>query len=365
MSTGYLLLTDESSTALFPPERGKLHIVGEHFYTDDNQLWQWRGYSWFLGFLRYCRGEDVTPDLRWLRAHGFNIVRLFGPLPWKETPDYRIEHFAFEKLDPFFDLLEAHGLRSNWSLGHYRDPGLKAYVQRFYDIADWRWSLITERVNEPHVGKTKPHPMKDFTGIDARGVLTSYGFYKEALDGLPGSPKMLDFGTGHWTRDAAWDRKARISQEVQHATGKPWISDEPGKAIEDDFTYPGGKRNPDEFVWHHGIAAIYTAGSTLHTEEGKWGRVPTPGMRQYEIVQAVRDHVWLKIGPEWQEGKYSGSHMSNSPVHFEYNVWAYSSILGNRAISVRVKKAPSEPVNGWSVVERWGPGGSLLTLAKG
>jgi hypothetical protein len=359
----------EPDTGLFLPERGHLRIDGATFRTESGELWQWRGYSWFLGFLRYCRGEDVTPDLRWMRAMGFNIPRIFGPLPWKETPDYRIESFQFDKLSPFLDLLEAHGLRSNWSLGHYRDPGLKAFAQKFYDIAAQHWSVVTERVNEPHVGKTKPDPITDFAGVDRHGVLTSYGYYAEAMDGKEGWPKVLDFGTIHTPRDSAWHRKARMAQEVQHATGKPWISDEPAKIIEVDFDYPGGKNDPQQTpidaVWHAAIAAIYTAGSTVHTEFGKWAKTPPPGSLQQAVVDAVRDHVFLKIGPIWQEGKYKGSHSSGTPVHFERDIWAYSSILReNRAISVRVKAEPSQPENGWQIKERWGPGGSLAILEK-
>src|SRR5688572_24796848 len=103
MSNLQFLLEDDNF--LFPAETGKLKIIGTHFYTEDNQLWQWRGFSWFLGFLRFCRGEDITSDLIWLRKNGFNIVRVFGPLPWNETPDYRYENFDWMKLGPFFQLL--------------------------------------------------------------------------------------------------------------------------------------------------------------------------------------------------------------------------------------------------------------------
>lgn len=352
----------------FPAEAGRLRIAGERFLTEDGQLWSWRGYSWFLGFQRFSRGDDVTPDLRWLRAHGVNIVRIFGPLPWKETPDYRIESFDFDKLDAFLSLLESYGLRSNWSLGHYRHPGLRAFAQRFFDVAGRHWSVVAEYVNEPHVGE-KPDPLKDFAGVDRRGVPSSYGLYAEAIDGEDGWPQVLDFGTIHIPRDSAWHRRARIAQEVQHATGKPWISDEPAKITEPGFQYPGGKndpaKTPAEAVWHAGIAAIYTAGSTLHTETGKWGTVPQPGMLQHTVADAVRDQVWLKISPAWQEGQYSGSHMSTSPVDFIRDIWTYSSIRGNQALSVRASdSAPPQAVRGWRVKERWGPSGSLLLLER-
>lgn len=360
MSTVAHWFFGQSATeALFPPEKGKLHIVGEHFYTEENQLWQWRGYSWFLGYRRFCNGEDVTPDLRWLRAHGFNLVRVFGPLPWKETPDYDYAHFQLDVLGAFFQLLAEHGLRCEFVPGCYRFDGWAAFLQQCYDIAQYHNLVIIERVNEPFVGE-KPDPL---VTVDMHGVISAYGIYPKPKQSYK-DVKVLDYGTVHTPRDAAWHRKARIAQEIQHSKGQPWISDEPAKAIEDDFQYPGGKRNPDEFVWHHGIAGMYCAGSTLHTECGKWGTTPTEGMRQYEIVKAVRDQVFLKIGPEWQAGTYSGSHMGNSPVHFEHNVWAYSSLLDNRAVSVRVKTEPSQAVNGWRISERWGPGNSLAILER-
>lgn len=352
-----------TAEALFPPERGKLHIVGEHFYTEENELWQWRGYSWFLGYRRFCNGEDVTGDLRWLRAHGFNLVRVFGPLNWKETPDYTVEHFQFDVLGAFFDLLAYHGLRCEFVPGCYLFDGWPAFLQKCYDIAAGHWNVLLERVNEPSVGK-KPDPLAK---VDERSVLSAYGIYTPYTGTYP----TLDYSTIHTQRDDAWHRKARHAQEVQHKTGKPCISDEPAKAIEPDFNYPGGKRNPDEFVWHHGVCALWTAGSTLHTEEGKWGRVPVPGMRQYEIVEAVRDDVWLKIGPEWQTGDYAGAHMSKSPVDGKglkingKDIWTYSSVHDDKALAVRCAVHAPQPKPGWTVVDRWAPGGSIVQLKRG
>lgn len=361
------------SAALFPPERGKLHIVGTTFRTEDNALWQWRGYSWFLGFLRYCRGEDVTPDLRWLRAMGFNIVRVFGPLPWKETPDYRVEHFRFDMLDGFFDLLAAHGLRCNWSLGHYDDPWLHAHVQQWYEIASQHWNVVAEGVNEPAVGQ-KPDPEDLLAGVARRGILTSYGKYAGYYDKQPGLDRVLDFGTIHIARDAAWHRKARHAQEIQHETGKPWISDEPAKITEPGFDYPGGKNDvlltPAHMTWHAAICCLWTPGFTFHCEEGKWGRVPQPGMLQHTVAEAVRDHVFLKIDASWQEGAYAGAHMSKSPVDGKglringSDIWTYSSLQTHRALSVRCALSAPQARAGWIEKTRWGPGGSLVELAR-
>ena len=373
-----LLLDSVPNVGIFPPEVGRLHIDGEHFYTENGELWQWRGFSCFLLFLRFCRGEDITPDLRWFRAQGVNIVRVFGPLPWKETPDYRYEHFNWDKLPEFFRLLETWGLRCNWSLFHYvpdidyPNAYLQSFAQAWFDIAQDFPLVVAEGVNEPHVG-TKPDPIDALRGVDRHGVLTSYGYYKEAMDGQPGWPPTLDFGTGHWPRTDAWARKARISQEAQHGTGKPWISDEPAKITEPGFQYPGGKNDPlttpHEAVWHAAICQLWTAGFTLHTEEGKWGRAPQPGMLQQTVADAVRDQVWLKINPLWQMGDYSGSHMGNSPVDDADTpdgdpIWTYSSAHDHKALSVRCYLSEPQAINGWRSVERWGPSYSIVRLER-
>lgn len=379
-----LELLPARSRALFPAEAGRLRIDGTTFRTPDGELWQWRGFSWFLGFLRFCRGEDVTPDLRWLRANGFNIVRVFGPLPWKETPDYRVEDFRYDYLPDFFALLEAHGLRCNWSLAHYEHPDLNRHVQRWYDIAADFWCPVAEVVNEPHndggapsadnpIDRRKPDPILLLDGIRTHGVLTSYGLYKEAYDGKPGWPPVLNFGTVHTPRDSAWHRQARHAQEIQHATSAPWISDEPAKIVEPGFDYPGGKNDPNttpaEMVWHAGVCCLWTPGCTVHTEEGKWGRVPKPGTLQATVVDAVRDFVWLKIDASWQTGEYNHSGNHDSPVD-DVNesdgdpIWTYTSLHDGRALSVRCGLSAPKAENGWRIVDAWGPAKSLVRLER-
>ncbi len=360
--------TTPSGEYPLPDESGRLRVDGETFRHEDGSLFQWRGFSWFLGFLRYCRGEDVTPDLIWMRSMGVNIPRLFGPLPWKETPDYRIESFQFDKLDGFLSLLESYGLRSNWSLGHYRDPGLKAFVQRFYDIAGQHWSVVTEYVNEPTVGSEKPDPLGPDFQVNRRGILAAYGLNAKYYDKEPGLDPVLDFATLHVSRDSAWHRKARHCQEWQHECGKPVISDEPAKLTEPGFSYPGGKNDPNatpaEMTWHAGVCHLWTPGVTVHTEEGKWGRVPTPGMLQHTVCEAVLRDVWLKMDASIQTGSYVGAHFSTSPVEHVQDVWYYSSMHGNRAWTVGCDFSAPQPKPGWTVQDRWGPSGSLLTLTK-
>ena len=62
----------------FPPERGRLRVEGPRFYDANNEIWRWRGATQFLLFARYLNGENITPQLDWLVASGFNVIRVFG-----------------------------------------------------------------------------------------------------------------------------------------------------------------------------------------------------------------------------------------------------------------------------------------------
>src|SRR5688572_29896054 len=190
------LLSAPRGHVLFPTEAGPLYVDGKVFRTQDGELWSWRGFSWFLGFLRYCRGEDVTPDLRWLRAHGFNIVRVFGPLPWIETPDYRVEQFDAQKFDAFLSLLETHGLRCEFVPLCYRfapanDVSVRRFLQSVYDIAAAHWNTIVEVSNEPHVNKIDP--IAAMAGVDRRGVVSAWGLYGSYYAALSVMPSTLDY----------------------------------------------------------------------------------------------------------------------------------------------------------------------------
>lgn len=362
--------TGGQTAGLFPAEFGRWRIQDTRFHTETGELAQWRGYSWFLGFLRHCRGEDVRPDLRWMRAMGINIPRLFGPLPWVETPDYRVENFRWDLLPGFFALVSDHGLRQNWSLCHYKDPGipaLRAFVQRFIDTAE-PYPLVSclEGVNEPHNGQEKPDPKAILDGLNLRGMLAAYGYYPD--DKRPTIPPILHFGTVHLPRDDGWHRKARDAQWLMHETDKIWISDEPAKIAEPGFQGAGVKNDPAttpaEAAWHFGVCDLWTPGGTIHTQHGRNGLVPAPGTLTQTAVESVRDNVWTKLDVHVQLGGYTGSHFSTSPVDHIPMVWSYSSMHGNRAWSVRCAFSAPQAKNGWQVKERWGPSGSFVYLER-
>lgn len=373
MHTGYIILSQGSDDyeALFPPEEGRLTVHGAHFYNQTGELFQWRGYSWFLGFLRFCDGEDITPDLKWFRKMGINIVRIFGPLPWVELNGrYSYQSFDFVKLDAFFALCAKYGIRVNFCVA----PGepsvhLKPYANQFYEVAANHWNVLTELVNEPTHG-LKPDPIKDFQGVNRRGVLAAYGYYPE--DSNPGLPPVLDFATMHTARDSQWHRKARDCQWWQNQCGKPVIDDEPAKIAEPYFSGAGVKNSPEtpqEAAWHFGVAHLWTAGGTVHTQHGRNGLVPALDTLTHTAVESIRDNVWKRIDPTVQTGGYMGSHFSSSPVDGTETssggpVWTYSSVHSAEAWSVRCYPSAPQPKNGWVIVDRWGPSGEFVRLAR-
>lgn len=371
---------------MFPPESGRLRIEGDTFRREDNSLWQWRGFSLFLAYRRMLAGEDIRPDLRKLRAWGVNLIRVFGPLPWAElNGDYTHLTFNRDRLGEFFTLVGEEGLRVEfvpfcylWGTVQER----RAFAQQMFDIAAQHWNVVFEMVNEPKVQASfKPDPKDVLVGVNRHGVLTAYG-YNPPLNAPLDPADVLDFGTIHTPRDSQWFRKARHSQEAQHASGKPFIADEPAKAIEPGnpgdptnaphpgFNYTGGKTNPDEFVWYGTICHLWTPGHTLHTEEGKWGCLPVPGTRQHQITEVVSRDVWAKQPADWQTGSYTGAHLSSSPVDGKdlvidgQDIWTYSSLHPDKALSVRCAVSAPQPKPGWDEVDRWGPGGSVVSLRR-
>ena len=347
-----------------------LHVEGTTLRTASGQLFQWRGYSCFLLYRRFLAGEDIRPDLAVLRSWGINLLRVFGPLDWPQTPDYDYAHFNPDRLGEFFALLASEGFYCEFVIGCYRFGDVaeqRRFAQRVYDIARQYPNVLIEAVNEPSVG-AKPDPIEMLAGVNRYAVLTAYGYYASYYATPSVMPPTLDYGTIHIQRDAAWHRKARHAQEVQHATGKPWISDESAKITEPGFSYPGGKNDPiatpREAAWHFGVCCLWTAGGTVHTEEGKWGRVPTANMLQYTVLERVKRDVWDSIGSGWQTGRYTGSHLSSSPVDHVQDVWTYSSLHDTEALSVRCAVSQAQPRAGWRAVEYWGEGSSFVRLER-
>ena len=365
----------------FPAEEGGLYVEGTTFRRhSDGSLFQWRGKSMFLLVLRHARGEDIRPDLHELRLLGVNVPRIFGALPWAETPDYRVENFPLDAMGQVLELLRVYGLRSEWSLAHYMHSGLYALLVRQLEILSDYPEALVEWVNEPHVGREKPDPQALNQAVGRDGTLAAYGYYGNFYKNGATPDPVLQWGSLHTTRDSSWARKARHIQELQHTWQRPTVGNEPAKIVEPGFSYPGGKndpaKTPNEAIWYHAIAHLWTPGATFHDEEGKWGRVPRPGTLQRQVLEGVRDQVWTRIHAGWQTGEYNHSGNHDSPVDDvdadtdgdgkPDPVWTYTSLhaSANRALSVRAYASEPRAINGWRVVEAWGPGNSIVRLER-
>lgn len=317
----FLLLGGTSTSVAerpFPPERGRLRAEGQRFVTDDNRVWRWRGATQFLLFARYLNGEDISPQLDWLIARGFNVVRVFGEVPSGfdadrmgvsnyERPFERPDFDA--KLHAFFTLLADRGLRCEYTVLTYWDAmnTMRTHVQRVFDIAASHWNVFVEVANEPeHNGIDAVAVMQ---GVHRHGVLAAYGIDpgRAPVDEWKSRIRVLDYGTAH-----DLDRNLEASPTVtkraaamQSAFGVPFVNDEPIGAIDPGHpTYKetgpqtwgnirgGGARtvNRDVFITAAAIAYMYSAGYTYHFQAGLEGRVPNEKQPiQDDVASALRD----------------------------------------------------------------------------
>ena len=318
---GLLLMSGSGTTVQssrpFAAESGRLRVEGGHFRDERGQVWRWRGATQFLLFARYLNGEDITPQLDWLVARGFNIVRVFGEVPagfgadavgvkGYERPFERADFD--QKLHAFFTLLAGRGLRCEYTVLTYWDAlrTMRAHIQRVFDVAASHWNVVVEVANEPEHNQIDAVAVME--GIDRKGVLAAYG-----LDPARAQPdawktlRVLDYGTTHdLDRNLeASPVNTRNAATMQRAFGVPFVNDEPIGAIDPGSpmfkqTGPqmyggiqgGGTRtvNRDVFVSGAALAYMFSAGYTYHFQAGAEGRVPGFGQPiQDAIARALRD----------------------------------------------------------------------------
>ena len=375
----------------FPPERGRLRVEGSRFYDANNEIWRWRGATQFLLFARYLNGENIAPQLDWLVARGFNVIRVFGEVPAGfGAAQYGITNYErpFERPDfdarlhAFFTLLEDRGLRCEYTVLTYWDRSdvMRAHVQRVFDAAASHWNVFVEVANEPEHNQIDAVAVMQ--GVNRRGVLSAYGL-DPARAGGPGSWKgfpVLDYGTTHdLQRDLENSpRNTRPAAEMQNALGVPFVNDEPIGAIDPGHAqfkqtgpgtwggiHGGGARTVDRdvFVSAAAIAYMYSAGYTFHFQDGVEGRTPAPGHKvQDSVALALRDVATflpndLQRGTAVESGRGDFGLASGS---------GYGVIAGNQQWVV-VPRPPANwsaaPADGWRIAAV-GPVPYVLKLAK-
>lgn len=356
----------------FPPEHGFLTRDGKVFRTDDGAVWSWRGETTFMLFARMLRGEDITPLLIEARKNGVNGLRVFGRVSadkgWPDFADYQRPETdpAFAaKLGAFFDLCATNGLRVEYVPLTYADDTAvqRAQLQQAYDVAAGRWNVFIEDANEP--GPQGIDVLAAMQGVDRHGVLSAYGLYDLACDGVHVcTVPMLDYFTFHGDRGNEWPRKMKDALELRDGfgdgsnpmqwfggTGRPTIGDEPIGANEVTID---GKRSAvaTDFAQAFATCAVFSSGCTFHSESGL--RSEPLGPVQRTIAAAVLD-IWKLIPPAAQTGRYTRGGLDDLPT-----AWAgesdslrdYGVILGNEAWVVSVRPSPGHVltgINGWRV----------------
>jgi hypothetical protein len=379
-------ISAQSSTQRpFPPEQGRLRVEGRHFYDSNNKVWRWRGATEFLLFARYLNGEDITPQLDWLTARGFNVLRVFGEVPSRFGAD-RIGITNYERpferpdfetrLHAFFALLESRGLRCEYTVLTYWDADdvMRAHVQRVFDVAAPHWNVFVEVANEPE--NNSIDPVAVMMGVNRRGVLSAYGLDpgRHAVATWKTDVPMLDYGTTHdLNRDLEHSPVAtRAAMEMQKVFGVPFVNDEPIGAIDPGYksfkqTGPetwggesgGGARtvNRDVFISAAAIAYMVSAGYTYHFQAGLEGRVPAPAMKIQDGVALALLEVARFIPNEAPLGMFVEPALANG---------GYGVVLGSEQFVV-VPRPPAgwspTPPNGWRIAGV-GPAPYMLRLVK-
>jgi len=344
----------------FADEVGPLSVQGRFLKAGD-AYWTARGVSMFMLPARFADGEDITPTLYWCRRMGVNIVRCFGRVGWAEWPAWNAPEDNpryWQQMRGFFFLLQRYGLRCEWTVFTGRGDLLdqRRILAQTYEVASEFDHVLVEVGNEPHPAPGRnPIPVEAIaSGISRRGVLSSYGLYAEGMHGVA----TLDYASMHTPREEQWVRKARHAQEAMQTCGTPIINGEPIGVGEQSEGY---RRTTDVagYVRYAAISTLLGPGLHVHLQCGLEGRMPREDEPvQQAVMEAIRDQVWSKIGPEVQLGSYSADHLTGSPLR-AHELWSYASVLGAEAIGVLVADEAIQAAPGWRVQSRWGPADSI------
>ena len=267
-----------------------------------NAVWYWRGYSWFRAFGRFLAGETLTADLSWFHAHRVNTVRVWPSQDGGANRTYDRPDFD-ERLSQFVALLTQWSLYVEFTpITEYHRPFDEDVrtAQRVYDVVQGRPNVFVELVNEP---RNVNYDVFRLAGaVNRRGVLSAYGY--DPIDwGYTTCPR-LDYVTTHLPRDL--EHYYRNSKDIEEMhLGCPVIDDEPLGIAEYDKV-GSGARSTDQLshVSHFGIARLYAAGATIHSQAGLEGRVPGANERTTERICSAISDMWHVVPDYTPAGDY-------------------------------------------------------------
>lgn len=371
-------------TRLFAAEEGRLAVCGDHFCTENGRVWSWRGATMFLLSCRFIRGEDITPQIRWMQQHGVNVARVFvagvgwggdfADCAWSfERPDFEAQ------LDRFFTRLADAGLRVEATV--VTDDAITADVwhdilQRVYDVAAPHWNVFVEWVNEPWVGRRQAIlDAIEARGIDRHGVLSAYGIMPAGVPGGDGylPCPVLDYVTPHLPRDLAYfSRNPKDLKNIRDVLRVPVVNDEPlGIADYDKQGTAARTTNRIAVVSHFSICRLFGAGCTIHSQAGVEGRAPRADEPITEDLATAISDVWAFIPSEAPSGAYAAPHLGNFPL-----VWdgpdslvthAYAKLFSDHAWAVNPMPRDGwtpQPIDGWTIAAQLPGAEYVLKLVR-
>jgi hypothetical protein len=349
-----------------------LHVDGLVFRLPDGSIWPWRGATSFLLFKRFLDGEDLAVLVGEFR--GATILRVLGMCD-------NIAHFHPQEIPGYFDqvtaflrAVNAFGVRVEFVVFADAQIVMPAFVDQL-DHARRVWHAIVDAGDGLNLIEWANEPFKN--GVDvarlqhalgtATGSLEALGTY----DVVDGQLPHADYLTVHTDRGPEWPRKAKDLLELRDGfegfagVHCPVVGDEPIGA--DELDKPGSRSNvPDDFFWYAACAQLMGAGATFHSTDGVYslplGRVQSACAAAFFAGAAA-------IPPEAQLGRYTRGGLADCPIQFTETdaLRVYARITGNTAYVVAIRPSAgwqAIAVDGWRIVQRVGPQGSVLTLER-
>jgi hypothetical protein len=325
----------------FAPESGPVVLAPNCAFSNNGELWRWRGVSAFSLPGRYFRGEDPMPFFKWCERIGINVLRIWPDASnWVPT-DFRTNPARDAQLAELLDIGASEGLRfeitciANWTTPDQDRP----IVRRIYDLAAGRWNVFVEAVNEPwNIGYDCIALMN---GVDRHGLLSAYGYNVDGGENGWETIGMLDYLTPHTPRDMAhYPRNSKDVYEMR-ALGHTLVDDEPLGVADYDKEGSGARSTDvDAHASHFGVGALFSAGETIHPQCGMEGRPPSANEPKTDHICDVIGQVWAFIPPEAVSGVYSRNGLHEFPFivdgsdTYDGQGHAYAMIVGNTAWTV-------------------------------
>lgn len=326
--------------------------------------------SAFTAFERYCRdGEGWLEDYcGYIREMGFNTIRMFLAY-WGGLGQFTPVG-VLERLPACWEVVGRSGLRVHQTV--FADtpnwlPQPDAQQSLFLKVLGWAQTRPWVRLeggNELDDARNRADGLLDPRLVQITqesGVLCSHGSTIQDGGYLTPVWRTADYHPARGGDD--WPRRVGHNswEDVASKVLVPTFASEIKRPDEDGY-------HEERFYQAGANAAQMCAGVTFHSQPGKAAAIYGAGDRAcaQALIRGVAD-----VPLEFRYGRYSAGHLSDSPVKWQAG-WegrAHAKILGGRALVVLSGMDPDisplvQPQGGWGLVDRRGPFGEVLLLAK-